>query len=127
MFLVVMDAYSKWLEVVPMKIATAFNTIQHLRQLFAQFDISKFVVSDNGPQFMAEVFCKFCEVNGIHYIRVAFYHPSSNGLAERGVQIFKHGFRKTTSGMVHDRLAQFFSSTDLHHIQRQEFHQQGCS
>ena len=107
MFLVVMDAHSKWLEVVPMKIATAFNTIQHLRQLFAQFGIPESVVSDNGPQFVAEEFRKFCEMNGIRHIRVAAYHPSSNGLAERGVQIFKQGFRKTTSGTVHDRLARF--------------------
>ena len=54
MFLVVMDAHSKWLEVVPMKIATALNTIQHIRQLFAQFGIPESVVSDNGPQSMAE-------------------------------------------------------------------------
>ena len=127
MFLVVMDGHSKWLEVVPMKIATALNTIQHLRQLFTQFGIPESLVSDNGPQFVAEEFCKFCEVNGIRHIRVAAYYPSSNGLAERGVQIFKQGFRKTTSGTVHDRLARFLSTTDLHHIQRQEFHQQSCS
>ncbi len=102
MFLVVMDAHSKWLEVVPMKIATAVNTIQHLRQLFARFGIPESVVSDNGTPFVAEEFCIFCQVNGICHIRVASYHPSSNGLAERGVQIFKQGFRKTTSGTVHD-------------------------
>ena len=50
MFLVVIDAHSKWLEAVPMKIATALNTIQHLRQLFARFGIPKSVVSDSGPQ-----------------------------------------------------------------------------
>ena len=85
----VMDAHSKWMEVVPMKIATALNTIQHLRQLFAQFGIPESVASDNGPQFVAGKFCKFSEVKGIRHIRVTSYHPSSNGLAERGVQMFK--------------------------------------
>ena len=97
MFLVVMNAHSKWLEVVPIApiqcnhptITTALSTIQHLRQLFARFSIPESIVSDNGPQFMAEEFCKFCKVNSIRYIWVASYHLSSNGLAERGVQIFK--------------------------------------
>ena len=66
-----------------MKIATALNTIQHLRQLFARYGIPESVVSDNGPQFVAEEFWKFCEVNGIRHIRVASYHQSSNRLAER--------------------------------------------
>ena len=108
MFLVVMDAHSKWLEVVPMKIATAFNTIQHLRQLFAQFGIPESVVSDNGPQFVAEEFRKFCEVNGIRHIRVAAYHPSSNGLAERGVQIFKQDFAKPQVARCMTDLPDFF-------------------
>ena len=90
-----------------MKIATALNTIQHLWQLFARFGIPESVVSDNDPQFVAEEFRKFCEANGIRHIRVASYHLSPNGLAERGVQIFKQGFRKTTSGTVHDRPARF--------------------
>ena len=42
-----------------MKIATDLNTIQHLRQLFAQFGIPDSIVSDNGPQFAAEQFRKF--------------------------------------------------------------------
>ena len=37
MFLIVIDARSKWIEVFPMATATALRTIQRLRQLFAQF------------------------------------------------------------------------------------------
>ena len=49
MFLVVVHAHSKWLEVVPMMIVTASTAVQHLEQLFAHFVIPKSIVSDNGP------------------------------------------------------------------------------
>ena len=73
---------------------TALTTIQHLRQLFAQFWIPESVVSDNGPQFSAAEFQDFCKGNGIRHIQVAPYHPSSNGLAERAVQVLKQGLKK---------------------------------
>lgn len=43
----------------------------------------------------------------MQHIRVAPYHPSSNGLAERAVQIFKQGMKKVTEGTVYDRIARF--------------------
>ena len=49
MFLIMIDAHSKWIEVFPMATATALTTIQRLRQLFAQFGIPESIVSDNGP------------------------------------------------------------------------------
>ena len=51
---VVVDAHFKWLEVVPMKIATAWSTIQQLQQFLARFSIPESVLSDNVPQFVAE-------------------------------------------------------------------------
>ncbi len=97
MFLVVVDAHSKWLEGIPMKTATALKTIQQLRKLFARFGIHESLVSDNGPQFIAAEFQQFCQQNGIRHVQVAPYHPASNGLAERAVQTFKQGIRKLKS------------------------------
>ena len=107
MFLIVIDAHSKWIEVFPMATATALTTIQQLRQLFAQFGIPESIVSDNGPQFAAAEFQEFCRLNGIRHVRVAPYQPSSNGLAERAVQVFKQGFRKSSMGTPSDRIARF--------------------
>ena len=64
-------------------------------------------MSDNGPQFAAEEFQDFCKKNGIRHILIAPYHPASNGLAERGVQTFKRGYKKLSEGMVEDRVARF--------------------
>ena len=61
MFLVVIDAHSKWLEVIPMGVCSATTTIQALRTLFAQFGIPELIVSDNGPQFVATEFQEFCQ------------------------------------------------------------------
>ena len=105
MYLIVIDAHSKWIEAFPMTSATALTTIQHLRVLFAQFGVPEVIVSDNGSQFVAAEFQSFCRMNGIRHIQIAPYHPSSNGLAERAVKVFKQGIRKLTEGTVNDRIA----------------------
>lgn len=51
MFLVVIDAHSKWIEVVSMTTATALTTIQQLRKIFSQFGT---IVSDNGTVIRME-------------------------------------------------------------------------
>ena len=105
MFLVLIDAHSKWIEAYPMSSATSSATIQQLRVPFAQFGIPNMVVTDNGTCFTSSEFEKFLEKNGISHIRTAPYHPASNGLAERAVQIVKQGLKKVTEGTLTDRLS----------------------
>uniref|UniRef100_H2ZWC5 Gypsy retrotransposon integrase-like protein 1 n=1 Tax=Latimeria chalumnae TaxID=7897 RepID=H2ZWC5_LATCH len=101
MFLVVVDAHSKWLEVLPVLSATVAVTIEKLRFTFATHGLPDALVSDNAPVFTCEEFRSFYERNGIKHIRVAPYHPASNnGLAERAVQTFKNGMRKVNGGTV---------------------------
>ena len=68
---------------------SAAQTIAELRQLFAAHGLPRHLVSDNGPQFVAEEFATFCKMSGVKHIRCAPYYPSSNDLAERFVQTFK--------------------------------------
>ena len=75
---------------------TASATIQCLRNIFAQFGIPENVVSDNGPTFTSMEFKQFLQRNGVRHITSPPYHPASNGLAERAVQIFKHSIAKLT-------------------------------
>ncbi|XP_035233382.1 uncharacterized protein K02A2.6-like [Stegodyphus dumicola] len=51
MFLIIIDAHSKWLEVYTLKSANSFQTIECLRDCFARYGLPLVVVSDNGPQF----------------------------------------------------------------------------
>ena len=92
MFLLVMDAHSKWPEIVEMSSTTATKTVE-LRRMFAAYGLPEQLVTDNGPQFTAEEFAVFLKRNGIKHIKVAPYHPSSNGAVERLVQTFKKAMR----------------------------------
>ena len=105
MFLVLIDAHSKWIEVFPVSAATSKITIQHLRTVFAQFGIPDSIVTDNGTCFTSSEFETFLTNNGIVHKKSAPYHPATNGLAERAVQILKQGLKKNTEGCLSDRIA----------------------
>nr|XP_040226826.2 uncharacterized protein K02A2.6-like [Anopheles coluzzii] len=81
-YLVIVDSFSKWPEVIPTSSTTTTATISILRNIFARFGNPVTLVSDNGPQFTSRDFESFCRQNGVEHIRTAPYHPQSNGLAE---------------------------------------------
>jgi len=89
MFLIVVDSYSKWLEVIPMTTTTSHSTIKQLRKLFATFGIPEHIVTDNGPQFTSTEFTDFMLRNNIKHTLTPPGHPASNGMAERYVRHFK--------------------------------------
>jgi transposase InsO family protein len=107
MFLVIVDAHSKWLEVLPANQATSTVTIEKLRGTFVTFGLPEMIVSDNGTAFTSKYFQEFTQVNGIVYTKTAPYHPASNGLAERAVQTFKEGTKKMVGGSVECKLFRF--------------------
>lgn len=93
-YLVIVDAYSKWLEVFETSSTTTSSTVACLRRTFARYGIPEQVVSDNGVQFTSDEFARFCKLNGVEHLRTAPYHPQSNGQAERFVDILKRGLKK---------------------------------
>lgn len=94
MFLIVVDAHSKWPEVFMMRSTTADATIECLRDVFARFGFPETIVSDNGPQFTSEEFKQFVREMGCRHVQTAPYNPSTNGLAERFVQTLKNALKK---------------------------------
>ena len=93
MFMIVVDAHSKWPEVVIMDSTTTTKTIDVLRGLFSRYGLPSQIVSDNGPQLVSDDFEQFLKRNGVQHIKSAPYHPSTNGLAERFVQTMKQGMK----------------------------------
>jgi len=83
MYLIVVDAHSKWPEVVEMSSTPAASTIPHLRSLFARFGLPEQCVSDNGLPFNSEDFTTFMKGNRIKHICSSPYQPATNSLAER--------------------------------------------
>eukprot|EP00731_Ephydatia_muelleri_P035600 Em0140g3a len=92
MWLIVVDARTKWPEVFQLNEATSGTTITALMTTFSRFGLPEIIVTDNGSQFTSDQFKTFCDENGIRHVRVAPYHPSSNGEAERFVKTFKRAF-----------------------------------
>lgn len=112
MFLILIDAYSKLLEVKPLTAATSAVTIEHLHSIFATHGLPKMLVTDNGTPFTSAEFESFMGNNGIRHVKSSPYHPASNGLAERAVQSFKENMKKSTTTSLESQIAKFlFCST----------------
>ena len=107
-FFVLINAYSKCLEVHIVNSTSSEVTIQKLQQIFFTHGLPEQIVSDNGPVFTSHEFKNYMKQCGIHHIRTSPYHPSSNGLAERAVQTFK-SFLKKLEGNVKTRLFTFLA------------------
>jgi len=75
--------------------------------VFATHGLPEIIMTDNGTAFISNKFQEFKAKNSIRHIKTAPYHPASNGLAEREVQIFKEGLKKLTEGSVETKLAHF--------------------
>ena len=56
MWLIAIDSYSRWPEVIPVRSTSAKQTIQELKLIFARFGSPEQVVTDNGPQFVSDEF-----------------------------------------------------------------------
>ncbi|UYV65924.1 K02A2.6-like [Cordylochernes scorpioides] len=93
MFMVLVDAYTKWLEIVNIKDITSRTIIGHIREIFARFGLPEILVTDNGRQFVSSEFEEFTTLNGRH-TKTSPYNPSTNGLAELYVREFKNSLRK---------------------------------
>ncbi|XP_044005925.1 uncharacterized protein K02A2.6-like [Aphidius gifuensis] len=96
-YLVVIDYYSKWLELLPMKFKTANEVIYKLKEIFSRLGVPEELVSDNMPYNSME-FKKFGKEWDIKLTTSSPRYPKSNGLAERAVQISKNILRRASTG-----------------------------
>lgn len=93
-FLILVDSFSKWLEIFPMKKTNAFEVITRLKIVFSVFGLADEIVNDNGPPFGSFEFENFCKSNGVKLTQSPPYHPQSNGEAEVAVRVAKHSLKK---------------------------------
>lgn len=86
-YLLIVDSFSKWIEIEHMKQGTDSNRVlKKLVSYFARFGLPDVLVSDNGPPFNSHNFVNFVERQGIKIMKSPPYNPSSNGQAERLVR-----------------------------------------
>ena len=82
------------IDVQLMQSISVSKTVEKLRTVFATYGLPRKVITDNGPTFTSSEFRQFMEGNGIKHSTMSSYHPSSNGLAERAVQVIKQALRR---------------------------------
>ena len=88
-FLIIMDYYSRYVEVIHMSSTTAPAIVNTMKNVFARWGIPDLVISDNGGQFDSTTFKVFAESYGFCHETSCPKFPPSNGEAERAVQIVK--------------------------------------
>ena len=106
-YLIVVDSYSKWPDVIRCRRPTMGTTIGFLRELFARFGVVDCVVTDNESQFTSVELKEFCEIFQIKHITTPQYHPRSNGQAERFVDTLKRALKKASGTPTDKALQQF--------------------
>ena len=109
-YFLVVDSFSKWIDIFPMSAATTNKTIELLRYLMAAYGLPKELVSDNGPQFTSHEFRDFLKCNGVKHTLTPPYHSASNGMIERVVQTFKQNFKKNCDIPDNKKLCNFLFS-----------------
>ncbi|XP_033212172.1 uncharacterized protein K02A2.6-like [Belonocnema kinseyi] len=99
MYLVVLDSFSKWPEVINFKHDTrACKLVQVFEMLFARHGLCEHLVSDNGRQLANAEFREYLQKNGVKHSFSPPYHPATNGAAENFVGTFKNKVTKIMKG-----------------------------
>jgi len=95
-YLVVVDYFSRYPEVVKLPTTTSQSVIKALKSMFARFGIPEIVVSDNGPQYSSQEFADFAKAYNFCHTTSSPHYPQSNGQAERTVKTVKKLLRDST-------------------------------
>lgn len=88
-FLVVVDYYSRYMEIQKLTSTSSASVILHLKAIFSRHGIPSEFVSDNGPQFDSREMKEFAESYAFTHTTSSPHYPQSNGLAEQSVQTAK--------------------------------------
>ena len=88
-YLLIVDYYSRYVEVKKITSTTAASVVTVLKSIFARHGIPATMISDNGPQFACREMKEFAETYGFHHITSSPLYPQANGQAERAVKTTK--------------------------------------
>ena len=88
-YLLIVDYYSRYIEIAKLSRTTADDIINHTKSIFARHGIPDVVYSDNGPQFRSEAYKQFAAEYQFTHVTSSPYFPQSNGEAERAVGTIK--------------------------------------
>lgn len=96
-YLIVVDYFSKYVEIAQCSRITSEVVIVQLKSIFARHGIPSILISDNGPPMNSKAFQDFMNEWNIEHITSSPYQSRSNGLVERTVAIIKNMLKKCLS------------------------------
>ncbi|XP_046553717.1 uncharacterized protein K02A2.6-like [Haliotis rubra] len=97
-YLVVIDCFSRYLEVVYLMDTTSKGVIGKLKCIFSRWGIPEELVTDKGPQFVAHVFVQFKNQYGFKHTTSSPHFPQANGMVE--VKIAKHALKQIDPSLL---------------------------
>ena len=87
--LVVIDVYSRYPFVFPVKSLDSKNLCECFKKIFAICGYPDCILSDRGSNFESREFLTFCTERGIRKLRTTSYNPKGNSICERFNKTFK--------------------------------------
>ncbi|KAL9971363.1 hypothetical protein ACROYT_G023876, partial [Oculina patagonica] len=81
--LVVVDYFSRFVEVAILKSTTSTKIIEAISPMFARFGVPFSLRTDNGPQFVSAEFESFLQTQGVEHRKTTPLWPQANGEVER--------------------------------------------
>lgn len=93
-YLVIVDYYSRWIEVCQLYRKTSSAIISKFKEIFSRFGIPRQLVSDNMP-FGSFEMRSFASEWGFSITTSSPHYPKGNGLAEKAVGIVKDMLAKS--------------------------------
>jgi transposase InsO family protein len=92
--IVAIDYFSKWVEAKAVKSFNAETTAKFIiERIFLRFGIPKSIISDQGPNFEADLTKQLCDQFRVRKLRSTAYHPQGNGAVERENRSIKEMLR----------------------------------
>lgn len=93
-FLIVIDYFSHWIEMIPLKDKTSNSVIDSFQSIFTRYGYPEHIIADNLP-FISVKCNNYYRNKDINILTCSPHYHQSNGLAEKGVSIGKQILRKS--------------------------------
>jgi len=87
--LVVVDHFTKWVEIFPLRTQEATEVAKRLMKVVCRFGIPDQILTDQGTNFQAELLEEIWNLLDVHKTRTTPYHPQCDGQSERFMRTIK--------------------------------------